>query len=643
MGHEEAQLVGGRPAHVAGLAAAAGLAPARWPARPRRRCRRDAAAGRAAAGRRRGRARSSGLARQGARGNASGGSSGNDSTSVGPALPMCVCVEPGQLARRRPGSARSRPGAARRPRRAPRRWPGRQPRRSRPATGDPVADRHVDPPRADGRSTGSRGRRSLACRHRRRGAAADSSSTTCSAGRRSACGTCPSSCSTNASRIRSRSRRVRSHSSNWPSAIRSSMIRRDHRPDGRLVARRERADRGLDAVGEHDQRGLARLRLRAGVAELALVDGGRGLGALGGRDAAVRLGRQLLRPGVEVAHDRRPVVLRDVGDERLGQLGLVGEVDAVGDVLLEDLGADLGLELVVDVLAAGLVLDERRAGSRACRRRGSRPRRGSRAGRRRSPRPRARRGCRPSASGGTCRASRPAAGAAAAATGSRARAAGTRSGSRTPSRGPRTCRPRRRPSRPPRRADANHSSRTPRTSRAPSSEKTVTTSGVDDEHGDRGLDEDLQPVALADGDDAGHPAEEDVRRRTRASAPLTAPPMTATSAMTIVAIEASSRIASSIPMAAVGRKNWQDRPAGGDLERERRADDQQPDQEQDVVAMPERRPEPPDPAEQHPDDEDGEQEPADEARDVRARPRRGRARRSSRCRRPSSRVAAAGR
>ena len=61
-----------------------------------------------------------------------------------------------------------------------------------------------------------------------------------------------------------------------------------------------------------------------GVAELALVDGDAGSG-------------QLLRPGVEVAHDRRPVVLRDVGDERLRQACLVGEVDAVDDVLLEDL------------------------------------------------------------------------------------------------------------------------------------------------------------------------------------------------------------------------------------------------------------------------------------------------------------------
>ena len=44
--------------------------------------------------------------------------------------------------------------------------------------------------------------------------------------------------------------------------------------------------------------------------------------------------------------------------------------------------------------------------------------------------------------------------------------------------------------------------------------------------------------------------------------PFTAPPMIAMTAMTIVASDASSRIARSMPMAAVGRKNWRmDRPA----------------------------------------------------------------------------------
>ena len=54
------------------------------------------------------------------------------------------------------------------------------------------------------------------------------------------------------------------------------------------------------------------------------------------------------------------MVLRDVGDDGLGQLGAVRRIDTVGDMLLEDLRADLGLELIVDVLAPGLVLDERK-------------------------------------------------------------------------------------------------------------------------------------------------------------------------------------------------------------------------------------------------------------------------------------------
>ena len=60
-------------------------------------------------------------------------------------------------------------------------------------------------------------------------------------------------------------------------------------------------------------------------------------------------------------------------------------------------------------------------------------------------------------------------------------------------------------------ADANHSSSTPRTSRSPSSENTDTTSALTTNDRERGLDEDLQPVALADGDDAGQAAQERCR------------------------------------------------------------------------------------------------------------------------------------
>ena len=297
----------------------------------------------------------------------------------------------------------------------------------------------------------------------------------CSAGTRRGCGTCRAAARRTRSLMRSRSRRVRSHSSNCPSEMRSSMIRVTIARMAGSSRAVQRAHRRLDAVGQHDQRRLAGLRLRAGVPEPALVDGRGGLGALGGREAPVRLGRALAGPREEVAHDRRPVVLRDERDERLRKPGLVGDVDAVGHVLLEDLGGDLGRERVVDVLATGLVLDERErvrelADVVVVGRDAGRP-----AGRRRSPRRRARRGCRPSASGGTCPASRRAGAAAAAGTDSPARAAGRRSGSRTPSPGRRTSRrqrPTTRPRTPPRRTTAPGSPGCPG---SPISENTETT------------------------------------------------------------------------------------------------------------------------------------------------------------------------
>ena len=98
--------------------------------------------------------------------------------------------------------------------------------------------------------------------------------------------------------------------------------------------------------------------------------------------------------------------------------------------------------------------------------------------------------------------------------------------------------------------------------------------------------------------------------------PFTAPPMTATMAMTMVAIDASRRTTRRMAIAAVGQEERQGRATGGDLEGEGRSDDQQADQDQDVVAVPERRPEPPDPGEQHHHHQDGEEQPAAEARDV---------------------------
>ena len=100
--------------------------------------------------------------------------------------------------------------------------------------------------------------------------------------------------------------------------------------------------------------------------------------------------------------------------------------------------------------------------------------------------------------------------------------------------------------------------------------------------------------------------------------------------MTIVATPASSRIASSIPTAAVGRKNGRPARPAVALSASAVADEDQADQEQRVVAVPELAPEPPDPAEQQPDDEDREEQPAAEPGDVGARVPETELRRSSR-------------
>ena len=120
----------------------------------------------------------------------------------------------------------------------------------------------------------------------------------------------------------------------------------------------DRTDASI-AVGQHDQGRLAGLRLGPGVPEAGLVDGVGRLLALRRGQPAVRLGCEFARLRVEVADQGRPVVLRDERDDRLREPGPVGDVDPVGDVRLEDLGRRLRVELVVDVVAAGLVLDER--------------------------------------------------------------------------------------------------------------------------------------------------------------------------------------------------------------------------------------------------------------------------------------------
>ena len=61
---------------------------------------------------------------------------------------------------------------------------------------------------------------------------------------------------------------------------------------------------------------------------------------------------------MEVAHHARAVVLRDEADDLDRQPVLVAEVDPVADVARDDPRARLGRQVVVDVVGAGLVLDE---------------------------------------------------------------------------------------------------------------------------------------------------------------------------------------------------------------------------------------------------------------------------------------------
>ena len=142
---EEAQLVRRRPADVAGLAAAALARPAAIARSTETtmspRCGR--------AGRRQderaGRPRRAAAAVPGCAGKASGGSSGNESTSVGPASPMCVALS----------AASSVVGERISPSEAGRRCAGRLERARRDAgrasavgrsRATPASDRQVDPP-----------------------------------------------------------------------------------------------------------------------------------------------------------------------------------------------------------------------------------------------------------------------------------------------------------------------------------------------------------------------------------------------------------------------------------------------------------------------------------------------------------------
>ena len=200
-----------------------------------------------------------------------------------------------------------------------------------------------------------------------------------------------------------------------------------------------------------------------------------------------------------------------------GSLLLVGEVDAVGDVLLEDLGAHLGIELVVDVLAAGLVLDERErvreladvvvVGRDAGDERVGADRLGRALGqvadhqrvvvraRRLDEQPAQQRLRRvrqlEQLEDGEDPEDR-------AEHRERADRGHARAG-------------RRRRRREPQLEDAAHVARAEQRERRSRPRRLTTNTAI------AGLDEDLEPVAAADRDDPGHPAQEDVRRRTRAS------------------------------------------------------------------------------------------------------------------------------
>ena len=376
---------------------------------------------------------------------------------------------------------------------------------------------------------------------------------------------------------------------------------RDHRPDRRLVARGQRADGRLDPVGEHEQGRFPRLRLRPRVAELAFVD------------HDTRSG-QLLRPGVEVAHDRGPVVLRDERDERLGEARLVGKVDAVDDVLLEDPRTHLGVELIVDVVAAGLVLDER-----------ERIRQlphvmviGCHAGHEWVGPDRLRR-----AFGQVPDHQRMVVGA-----GRFDKQPAEEGLRRVPELEELEDRqdPEHRPEdgECPDRRDPGSCGRGGRGE--PQLEYAAQVTGAEQRedahdqrirHEDRNgrLDEHLEAIAASDRDDPGHPAEKDVRGQFERVVHRAADDRDDRDDH-----GRDRRVEQDREEHRDGCRRQEERerwPARCDLERQRRADDQQADEHEHVVPVPQARPEAPDPGQEHPDDEDREQEPARETRDVR--------------------------
>ena len=135
---------------------------------------------------------------------------------------------------------------------------------------------------------------------------------------------------------------------------------------------------------------------------------------------------------------------------------------------------------------------------------------------------------------------------------------------------------------------------------------------VDDEHGDRRLHEDLQPIALAHADDPGQAAEEDVRRVLQGR-PDDRPADDRHDRQDDDRDRRVEQDGQEHPDRRRRQEEREDRAVCGDLHRQRRADDEQADEQQDVVAVPQRRPEPPQPDEEQPDQQHRQQEPAGEA------------------------------
>ena len=169
--------------------------------------------------------------------------------------------------------------------------------------------------------------------------------------------------------------------------------------------------------------------------------------------------------------------------------------------------------------------------------------------------------------------------------------------------------------------DAPTSSRSPRASWRPEKRERRDHEDVRDGHREAGLDEDLQPVAAANGDDPGQAPDQDVRGVLEGGV--------------LVEVQRSAqerdrdhhdrrhtRIEQDREQDPGRRRRDDERQcgtAGRRLQRDRRADEDQADQEQRVVAVPVLGSEAPDPAEDEADDEDRQEEPAAQPGDVRPR------------------------